>query len=1037
MDDEHVLDWSNEDDEQQHAQFLPSHAQAPAAVVDEETISLGGDDEDDDAEYQAPRESDRAAPHTPRDAPSPAGRGRSRTPTLPQRSRTPLGRPRDPPSGQQPRVLHALPAKPVASALPYSRPAHHPPQSAADSSGMSSNRREKKNMGKDPVPVKGPQGTGAMYEGRPLPPDWEPRHSRSRNMTYFYNIRTSECIWERPGLPTWNRTNSRRTFPTKTDTIDQISRAQGQRMPERNWRNNTEPASEVVIASSTLSPSALSSTSSPSCLLARMAGALVHHRALDTSTSMDVDPTAGEPPRKRGRPSRFDRAEPLPPIAGAPPAQAANEDDAGAPARQSTRDSPVSMYPNRTSHNMPTSPPPRASTPPPPADSRAPPPRKRAPLPPQSAQFSTQSASGARTVRAPSPEAPRDVTDRVVEQRMDVDEPPPHREPDERDRSFTPRDRDFTPRDQDLLPRDRDRTGIGLGREDLPTGPSDVPRGPRAMARGVPDRPPSPLPPPRQSLPPSGPSSDFGMGRRGGGSNAGPGRGGFQDRRPSPPPPPPANRLPDTNRLPDMAPANGRADRNGRPGEFGERRRPRGGRGRGPPAAVSGTNNTPVATPRPFGLGANIVHDPPPHEPVRVYDRSPEFVPRQPEPLATNRPAYIEPRVVSPVDRRPPPRGNLSSAGDAGWAARNRAQSPSPRTPSPPPVFRNGAPSRPSPPFTDNRDRPISDGDHRRFVPPATSINPFDEPPNARFNANGRQDRSRFNGPQDRRDFPEPNGRAGPPPNGRGGRQGPGRAPWPEDAPAPREFEERREDFGRGPPPPPPQGDSGAAPLGGAYENGGPMDGPPPRAFGNDGRGMRGNGPPMRGDGPMRGDAPLLRGDGPPLRGDGPLMRGDGGFMRDGLPPHMRDGPPPHMRANGPPLRNDGPMMRGGPRDEPRNNGYERPSLLDRLSSREDTEQFIPAKRPRGNDMEMDDMERSPKEMRGDGVRVEGMRGGNGRAQFEGNDGQAIKRRRRGGGNSTQYNMLIISIDRSRVLGVAPAEAASALRRAGRHGGGC
>ncbi|KAI9593675.1 peptidyl-prolyl cis-trans isomerase pin1 [Syncephalis fuscata] len=34
----------------------------------------------------------------------------------------------------------------------------------------------------------------------PLPPNWEVRHSSSRNLPYYYNHRTKESRWERPEL---------------------------------------------------------------------------------------------------------------------------------------------------------------------------------------------------------------------------------------------------------------------------------------------------------------------------------------------------------------------------------------------------------------------------------------------------------------------------------------------------------------------------------------------------------------------------------------------------------------------------------------------------------------------------------------------------------------------------------------------------------------------------------------------------------------------------------------------------------------------
>ena len=217
MEDDPVLDWSVEDDEQRE-QYPQTSAQAPAAALDEETISLGGDEEDDDEAYYAPQTTDRDAQQTPRDAGgSPA---RDAEPALNEsaRSLTPVGRAEDPPQsprasgdpprsspppddaskGLQPRVPHALPPKPhVAPPMPFSsRVTPHHPQ---DAPARSSNRRERKMAGNGFV-VRTREVTEVAYTEAPLPPNWLAKFSRTSKQKYYYNEITEESRWEHPSV---------------------------------------------------------------------------------------------------------------------------------------------------------------------------------------------------------------------------------------------------------------------------------------------------------------------------------------------------------------------------------------------------------------------------------------------------------------------------------------------------------------------------------------------------------------------------------------------------------------------------------------------------------------------------------------------------------------------------------------------------------------------------------------------------------------------------------------------------------------------
>ncbi|KAI5832274.1 hypothetical protein K523DRAFT_370764 [Schizophyllum commune Tattone D] len=1111
MEDDPVLDWSVEDDEQRE-QYPQTSAQAPAAAFDEETISLGGDEEDDDEAYYAPQTTDRDAQQTLRAAGSPPARDAEPALNESARSSTPVGRAEDPPQsprasgdsprsspppddaskGLQPRVPHALPPKPhVAPPIPFS--SRVTPHHSQDASARSSNRRERKMAGNGFV-VRTREVTEVAYTEAPLPPNWLAKYSRTSKQKYYYNEITEESRWEHPSvanikdlcdgvlchLMAWLRRLMRRAKATAMEDPED-----GRALSETHLGSSSPPVTVLGSPPTLLRPEIGVPSLSPGMDLPHKPGthrrreiplltpdlvnkalpcttrrkvartdmkqrnvcheAACHHvaclkaagcalclkitpavghtpappsgspslyrsalpwtlsyRSMDTTTPIEVDVPGPQSTRKRDRPSRFDRPAPLPPAANASAQRSQSVEEVPPPPK---KDAAPSMYPNRKSRARSASPPADSATQSE-SDSRPPPP-KRAPLPPQHAQFTNRSsrprspppapvvpAAEPEVTKAPSPDerrpmrpppAPRqdrEPTDRDTEQTMDADEPPPPRtggmyadregasdREDAQDRVFRPRNRD-APRGGPTGPRGRTR-----GRGGPPQRANDVPRGPRAMANGVPDQAPSSTPLRSPDGPVDPPAHEDGpMGY------APTGRGGYE-RRSSPSP----MRVDDP---PPLAPFHGRGDR-GRPQELG--RRPRGGRGRAP---ITGTNSTPVAAPRPFGAAAAMEREPPPHQEAlragkEVYERSPEFVPRQPEPPANNAP-YSEPRVVSPVDRR---------GRDNGWTL--RGQTPTrmgTRSVTPPPVSRNPASNfNASPPFDRRADngrgrypmeRGVSYPDRRGPYPPS-SDRPFDAPDDRPMMDDGpfANDRRFDSGPEDNgprfpgREFVEGNG--APHGRARGGRGGRGRKNWQDNAPVMqhREFEERREDFARGPPPHdmyPPRAPSPRGPPVPFYD--GPVDGrPPPTGPAYDDRG------------------PDFFPDAPPMR-NGPSMRGG---MRGGGP--MRHGPPPHMRLNGPPVPNDVLPMHAGPspRDSPplMRNGYERPTLLSRISNVEDVhpvnEQFVPRQDPPFNDGPpaafkdpafvpfkraredngLDAVERSPKAMR---VMDEGARGGAG-----------------------------------------------------------
>ncbi|KAH9943524.1 hypothetical protein B0H21DRAFT_662416, partial [Amylocystis lapponica] len=207
--DTEVLDWGNEDDEQQGAHlYQKATAGHDATWRDpddaEDAVSLGDEDEAQDfATHQSTDHdsSQRGKPATPRSPPEqrsaiPAttfnrtnfvhfNSAQKQPPSQPQPNSDSPNLKR---TQSQPKLIHALPPKPVLTAPVYVQPL--PPQTSTLAGPMV--RRERRQNGT------AQPGTG---DSDALPPDWEIRYPRGGGSeAYFYNITTQKSTWTHPGL---------------------------------------------------------------------------------------------------------------------------------------------------------------------------------------------------------------------------------------------------------------------------------------------------------------------------------------------------------------------------------------------------------------------------------------------------------------------------------------------------------------------------------------------------------------------------------------------------------------------------------------------------------------------------------------------------------------------------------------------------------------------------------------------------------------------------------------------------------------------
>ena len=206
--DNEVLDWGNEEDEQ-HQEPLRTPSFAEDA---DDVVSLGDEDEDDTFYAQQPDNGSAPPAKTTEEVEydsenyvcsnvvqdmlvvtSSQAQQVSRRDELQAGSTTQANvssQNESPTRSQpllQPRLTHALPPKPIAASLPYLPPSH---PSIVEATAMATRTRDFKRT----------TGTTEKTPHKdPLPPNWEIRYPRSGGRTYYYyNIVTHESTWHHP-----------------------------------------------------------------------------------------------------------------------------------------------------------------------------------------------------------------------------------------------------------------------------------------------------------------------------------------------------------------------------------------------------------------------------------------------------------------------------------------------------------------------------------------------------------------------------------------------------------------------------------------------------------------------------------------------------------------------------------------------------------------------------------------------------------------------------------------------------------------------
>jgi hypothetical protein len=197
MEDEtEVLDWGNEDDEQQQsAEALRGHLQKDATDAPEDTedaVSLGSRD-DDVQEFPATETSDLQHIHKwrPSQLKESQDAHHHESPSKqasPQHQHSSHRR-----SHSFSKITHALPPKPVVSHVPFVQP-FDPSIIEATAMSRRTDSRDKKANGK-------PTSPGDCSSSEPLPPDWDVRQSRNTSRgVYYYNTKTHVSTWTRPSI---------------------------------------------------------------------------------------------------------------------------------------------------------------------------------------------------------------------------------------------------------------------------------------------------------------------------------------------------------------------------------------------------------------------------------------------------------------------------------------------------------------------------------------------------------------------------------------------------------------------------------------------------------------------------------------------------------------------------------------------------------------------------------------------------------------------------------------------------------------------
>lgn len=217
-DETEVLDWGNEEEDQDIAET------GLVAEDAEDAVSLGGDEDDEFLTYQT-----RVSQVTTQRTQSPSktekqenAAGVDARGKAPERDKpkTPTRHPHETQIAPEPipalnrqlsfgKLTHALPPKPVVSSVPFMHPSH---PSIIEATAMAARVDLDKKNG---------SVSKSATSGDVLPVDWEVRHPRNGRGVYYYNSRTKESTWTRPGSSTPAR--DRRDSRIADDTRDMTS----------------------------------------------------------------------------------------------------------------------------------------------------------------------------------------------------------------------------------------------------------------------------------------------------------------------------------------------------------------------------------------------------------------------------------------------------------------------------------------------------------------------------------------------------------------------------------------------------------------------------------------------------------------------------------------------------------------------------------------------------------------------------------------------------------------------------------------------
>ena len=339
-DDNEILDWGNEDDENHESLKKPPFDNYRRDIGDldaEDSISLGDEDEHNQ-EYGNDSNANgssnaRDVTESQKRASSPQqtsltfgskqdSHGTHEKLSTPRKSsfsedsprRTQHSSDQASPQRSQPnpgRLTHALPPKPVATKVPPYLPPSHP--SIVEATSMTISARA---GGRETKKSNGVSSTTAIPStADELPQNWEYRESRNGGGRYYYNIETHLCTWEKPvsSLPSAsNHAESRSSRRRRSSSTERRHRTPPDSNPHQSQTTRTSREMDASTKTALVLP-ALSYEDRHYRPAGEPSSAVVDIRAMDRHSDVmngrgssrsryDRMPPASPPPsRKRAR----------------------------------------------------------------------------------------------------------------------------------------------------------------------------------------------------------------------------------------------------------------------------------------------------------------------------------------------------------------------------------------------------------------------------------------------------------------------------------------------------------------------------------------------------------------------------------------------------------------------------------------------------------------------------------------------------------------------------------------------------------------